>query len=520
VLKTFLRLPTQFSLVPILPSADAYPFCRNSERSDNLVLRIVTTDKRVMRSFCDRRNLVIRPSRRSSWSRTSLAQMLAVLLLAFALGSPPAATAQSTGIQNSTSLSFRNTFPLAQGSQALASYQGTGVNMLYSATLNYGEDLVLTTASSIKYAQSGSSGTLTISESNDIALLQLTGSATITFSILGVTTGSVNYPISIEYGVPVTAGTYQDVVLGTYSVANAPVGPVNVQVNMQPTIVWTPIINGVYSVQGLGSISPTSLSLAGNPATATISFSATAPLDLYLNSPRLSLQSLSLLLYFPVLIGGLQVADPSVTIVNAGTYYVTAPTSNLISFDPNYYTLYSQLRSSLTSLSSTVQADYAALGSSIQSLQSSFNSLSNQLLSTNPSLTTPKSMVASISSAQQSLQQSLSGIPTQVSSLASQYSNLTSEYTTLKSAVTSAQGLLSQLQQSVSNLASQLGVPTGSASSTSTRSSPRLQSTSTVASQSYTSTGFVSLSTLLLGGVSVASLVIATYALLLLRRRT
>lgn len=409
-----------------------------------------------------------------------------VFLVSMIFASSPTVTAQNVAIQNSTPLSFRKSFTLAQGSQALASYQGTGVNLQYSATLTYGESLVLATQSSTKYAQASTSGTLTINESNDLALVQLSGNAAVTFSLLGLTTGQVNYPIDIEYAIPVTAGNYQDVVLGTFSVANAQVGPVNVQVNMQPVIVWTPYIYGGYSASGPATITPSSMSLSGSSTTATISFSASQPVDVYLNSPRLTLQSLSLLLYFPVLVSGLQVADPSVTLVNAGTYSTYAATANLISFDPDYYTLYTQLQSSFNTLSST-----------LQQLQGFYSSLSSSV---------------------QGLQQSVGGLSTQVNTVIGEYANTSSTLSSLKSELSSVSSIQQQLQQSINGLARQLagltGTPTSSTTSITATPSSVVQTQTIEAGPSLTSPTIIVLS-----GVSASSLIVAIYSLLQLRKK-
>lgn len=368
-----------------------------------------------------------------------------VALASLPLFSPGCVNAQTPATESSTALSFRNTFPVAQGTQGLASYSGTGVNLQYSASLTYGEDLVLTTESSAKYAQNGAGATLTTSESNDIVLVQLSGSAAITFSLLGVTTGSVNYPIDVTYAIPVTAGSYQSVTMGTFSVANAQVGPANVQVNMQPVISWTPIISGSYSIQGPASISPPSMTLSGSPANAVVSFTDSQPTDIFLENPQLTLEGLSLSLVFPVIISGLQVAAPSVSVVNAGNYFASASAVDLISFDPNYYTLYNQLESSLAGLTTTVQLlqnSYNTLSSTVQQLQTSFSSLNSNF---------------------QQLQTTVNGISSQFSSfsndlnsLSKDVSNLTSSYLGLKSSVSSLTSGQTQLQQSLGSVSSSL----------------------------------------------------------------
>jgi len=376
---------------------------------------------------------------------------LAMLMLLIVV--PQNALAQGPAAQDTTPLSFRYTYQLAQGNQPLASYQGTGVNLQYSAQLTYGEDLILTTQSTTKYAQAGASGTLTVSESNDIALIQLTGNAAVTFSFLGVTTGSINYPIDIEYAVPVSSSNYQAVTLGTYSVANAQVGPVNVQVNMQPVVNWTPQVSGQYSIEGPASVSPGSMSLSGGTSTATISFTDNQPTDLFIESPLLTLQSLSVSLVFPVIISGFQVSAPAVTVVNVGTYFTSSPSARLISFDPNYYLLFSQLQGTVSGLQTSIQqlqSSFSSLSSSFNQLQSSFNSVSSEM--------------SALSNTVTNLSSSYGPLKSQVSSLTDDYGQLRQSFENLTSSFNQA---VSLLQHEISSLGIPQATTTSAASSTS-----------------------------------------------------
>lgn len=221
----------------------------------------------------------------SHWSRLFETLLFSLLLSLGAYVSLPA-MAQSPASQESLPVTFSNNFPVYSGNSQVVNSLDTGISVQTQVGLDYGESMLLTTSSSLQYAQGGTSGGLTISESNDVTFLQLSGSANFNFIVAGFTASSISYPVNFQYAVPVSAGSYQNIVLGTFSVLTVtPISGVTIQVNMQPVVQWTPVVSGNYAVDGPASIQPTSMTLSGGTASATVTFSDSQPTTVYLSNP-------------------------------------------------------------------------------------------------------------------------------------------------------------------------------------------------------------------------------------------
>lgn len=251
-------------------------------------------------------------------------------------------------------------------------------------SLAYSEDMIITSESTAKYAQTGTTGTLIVSDSNDVASLALEGHIALTITVGSFPTQTSyslpSYGIDERYSIPLGAGTSQSVALGTLSLLSftIPVAGFLVQVNIQPLVTWTPVLTANYLVTGPATLNSQSVQLngPGSSSSTSISFSDNQPVDVYMSNPELILENLGVSLGFPTLVEGSQILNPVFPISSTNVPPISAGSTKLMSFDPNYYLLFNQLQSTLGGLitvTQQLQSEYDSVASGLQQLQTSYS---------------------------------------------------------------------------------------------------------------------------------------------------
>jgi len=277
---------------------------------------------------------------------------------------------QSEALSNSTPLSFIKIFPVVQRENTLSA-SGISIGVTVNSTLIYREDMVLLTKSSYKYAEKEKSTTLTIDTFNAISLLELSGNVTIYISY---TLGRIDLPlkvIDIKYAVPETIGTSQEAIMGEYVLFSGTIPVIGTQVSifMRPVVEYTPAFSGILTIQGPASATPTSLQWDQDSVMAQMNFSNSQPVSVFLSDPKLTLNDFRVVLeIYAIIIGVVSTPSMNLEMVNLGDYVISSSAVNLVSFEPNYYVLYTEL-----------QESYSTSASTLQQVQQSLVNLSNRL---------------------------------------------------------------------------------------------------------------------------------------------
>lgn len=277
--------------------------------------------------------------------------------------------AQNEGIKSATPLSFIKTFPIVQREGSLRA-SGISIGVKVNSKIVFREDMVLLTRSSYKYAEKGKSTTLGIDVSNAISLLELTGDVTISISHR---LGSIDIPVKvmdIKYAVPETMGTSQYVIMEEHQLYSGTIPGLGIQVSIyvRPVVRYTPTLSGSLMIQGPASSTPTSLNWNQESVATQIDFSESEPVSVFLSDPRFTLNDFRFVLEIYAIIAVATTPSIELEIVNLGDYSLSSSTVNLISFEPNYYVLYTEL-----------QKTYSTLASTLQEFRQSLDNLSNRL---------------------------------------------------------------------------------------------------------------------------------------------
>jgi hypothetical protein len=279
---------------------------------------------------------------------------------------------RAEGARSSKPLSFVKIFPIVRSEGNLGT-NDISIGITLDAQLTLREDAILSVQSSYKYAERGKSATLSMAITNAVSLLSLSGEAMIHFSFLG---GSWDYHlmgIDIKYAVPEKIGSPQHIMMGEYllytGTVPVPIAPIQVSLFMRPVVTYTPKVSGSIAVQGPAVVSPTFLRWDQATITAQVQFSESQPVDMLLSTPSFTLEDFSLVPEVRAVVTAVPVGPVSLPpIVNAGDYSTQTTTVDLISFEPNYYDLYSELRSS-----------YESVVGALNDVQLSLNQLSSRL---------------------------------------------------------------------------------------------------------------------------------------------
>jgi len=299
--------------------------------------------------------------------KTKFFLMSSFFITIFIMISPISVVASDNNLKTSTPLSFTQEYPLVQQDISL----GSGISIRAQAKLTIREDLVLLTESSYKYAESGKTTTLNMDASNFIALVELNGTVTAYVSGLSIPL----YNLNLKQAIPQEIGKHQQVILGGDQLiytGTIPILGTQISIFMRPVVEWTPLLSGSLTINGPATASPSTISWTQKSASTQVSFSGTQPVDISLSNPTLVFSNLKVVLYFYAIVMAIPTPTVPIDLVKLGDYSASSSTVNLISFDPNYYVLYNELKHSLDSLATTI----SQMQTQINQLSDRVNSLS------------------------------------------------------------------------------------------------------------------------------------------------
>lgn len=294
---------------------------------------------------------------------------LFLLILSALLSYPIAYSRAQSNLSNSASLSFAMNFSRREATRNLEE-SGIVMSITVDSQLTYRGSAILFTESPVKYAEENLSATVRSTVSNAVSSFELDVEANISIDY-GI--GSINAPTytsTLQHAVLETMGSSQTVAMGEYVlfIGHLPVLGVQLSIFMRPIVTYTPALSGNLAIEGPASVSPSSLYWNQEDVTYLVQFSGSEPTDLLLSNPTLTLDDFSFALEFYAIMTSTPVYAPAVNVAGPGDYPMSSSDLGLLSFEPNYYALYSEL-----------QGSYAALASTLQNTQNSLDELTNEL---------------------------------------------------------------------------------------------------------------------------------------------
>jgi hypothetical protein len=161
---------------------------------------------------------------------------------------------------------------------------------------------------------------------------------------------------------------------------------------MRVSVEWTPTLSGNLAIDGPASVASTDLEWSQNLLSTQVTFLANEPVSMTFSDPILALNSFKVVVYFYAMYGVISSPSFPVDVVTLGDYYLSSPSVNLISFEPNYYILYNELKQSIIALNSTLQQlqdSQITLSNELEDVIASFNQINekvNSLMGTSPQL--------------------------------------------------------------------------------------------------------------------------------------
>ena len=308
--------------------------------------------------------------------------------------------------------------------------------MKVNSNLMYRGNLILYAKSSLKYAEKGKTSALQVEASNFVSSVKLNVNVDISISY-GV--GSIDIPVKVmnlEYSMLDTIGAVQKAILGEYLLFSGTIPVIGIQVSlfMRPIIEYTPTLYGSLNIIGSATVSPSSLSWSQRSVTASIHFTNTQPVLISLRNPKLTLNDLKVNLEIYAIITTVTISAPDVELVNLGDYPINCSSINLISFEPNYYVLYTQL-----------QESYFELASKFQEVKQSLADLTKEVSNLRITLTQQI----------KNLNEKVSLLDSQIGTYATKLENLTTKYNEIEGSLSSLATKVTLLESQVNKLFAQ-----------------------------------------------------------------
>jgi archaellum component FlaC len=294
---------------------------------------------------------------------------LFLLILAALLSYPIIHCYAQNDLSNSASLSFARNFPAVDAARSLG-VSGISINVTVGSRLKYRSSVILFTECSSKYAEGGSSTSVESTVSNAVSSFELSVEANTSIDY-GIGTMDVpTYTLLLEYAVLETMGSSQSIVMGEYLLFSGrlPFFGVQVSIFMRPVVAYTPTLSGNAVTTGSASASPSSLHWNQESVNYQVEFSQSEPVVLFLSSPTSILDNFNLVLELYAIINTETVYALPMDVVGSGDYSLRSPSVTLLSFEPDYYALYSEL-----------QESYATLASSMQHTEESLSNLTSEM---------------------------------------------------------------------------------------------------------------------------------------------
>lgn len=359
--------------------------------------------------------------------RKFLVIILSILTILFSLRSDYLYASNDT-LSKSTSLSFIKHFPIVHAKRSFGSSTvSIGINV--DSSLTYRGNMILYSKSSYKYAEKGKTTSLRIEVSNFVSSVELNLDTDVSISY-GI--GSIDVPIKVmklKYSILDRIGENQEIILGEYLLFSGTIPVLGIQVSlfMRPVIKYTPTLQGGLNIVGPATASPSSLVWNQKSVTSSIRFTDTKPVLISLSNPRLILNDLKVGLEVYAFITAVTVSAPDIELVNLGDYLVSSSSVNLISYDPNYFVLYTEL-----------QQSYSELASRLQEIHQSLTTLTTEVNNLKITLTNEINLLNS-----------------QIKTNSNQLNNITAKYNEVKNSLTSMSQRLTSLESQINQLITQ-----------------------------------------------------------------
>jgi hypothetical protein len=262
---------------------------------------------------------------------------------------------------------------------------GYGLWIGYSGSLNLETVSTVTTATSYKYAEKGKSSTLTLEINNQPSVVTIKGNLYV--DIAGARVGTREITLSSTMNSQIGHMEYD---WGSMEVFSATYGIFEIVIILTPKIEWWTQVTSSLATSGPVTVSPSSLTWYTSTKTSTIaSFTDDQPASITLSNPTLSWSNVKFMATFSGIlrIAGVPftVVERTVTFVDLPSIMNTAPSIDLISFEPNYFKLFSELNAKYSQLLTSYQelsATVNAMKGSISDIQSQISVLgtSSQIL--------------------------------------------------------------------------------------------------------------------------------------------
>jgi len=291
-----------------------------------------------------------------------LRKNMILLIFAALLSYPIATILAQDGLSSSASMSFARDFPRRTGTSSLEE-SGMTITVAVDARPRYKGNLVLFTESSSRYAEKNSSTTVKSTVSNAISSIELNLEADVSINY-GIGTADVpTYTVNLKHAVLETMGSSQTIVMGEYLLFSGHIPFFGVQLTlfMQPVVTYTPTLSGNIAIEGPASASPSSLYWSQEAATCQVQFSESEMVGLSLSDPALILEDFSLVLEMYAIMTAETLNVPAINVVNSASYSMSSPDVSLLSFEPNYYAFYTELKESYDTLTFTLESTQEAL---------------------------------------------------------------------------------------------------------------------------------------------------------------
>jgi len=338
-------------------------------------------------------------------------------------------------LSKSTSLSFIKIFPIIHAERSLG-YSGVSIGIRINSSLIYKGNMILYAKSSLKYAEKGKTSILQVEVSNFISSVKLTADVSISISY-GV--GSIDVPVKVmnlEYSMLDTMGAAHEAILGEYLLFSGTIPIIGVQVSlfMRPIIEYTPTLYGSLDINGAATASPSSLRWNQKSVATSIHFTDTQPILISLANPNLTLNDLKVNLEIYAIITAASISASDIELVNLGDYSISSSPVNLISFEPNYYVLYTKLRES-----------YFELASRLQEIRQSLATLTKEVSNLRTTLTQQIS----------NLNEKVDLLNSQIETYATKLENLTAKYNEMEGSLISLTSRVTSIESQVNQLVAQ-----------------------------------------------------------------
>ena len=249
------------------------------------------------------------------------------------------------GVENTVPLSFSETFPIKSGEVQLT-VKGITIKITVDSSAEYKGSALLNTEASCKYSDKAHPGTLEITAMNALSMLELKAQGMIT-----ITPGNIKHQIEamiFQYVIPDTIGTPKRFEGEDRLVFSCPVPiipPTDLSIYVKPVVTYTPTLSGRLFTEGSAAVSPSELVWGTSSVGATIDFLENEPVDVFLGEPTLTLENFLLVLEVYAEISEIETPTKEIDIVKLGDRSTVAATTHVISFHPDYYELYKELKS-------------------------------------------------------------------------------------------------------------------------------------------------------------------------------